>query len=86
MTSASIRKISLFLVHRASAFLRRLTHIFSTFVSDLCAVVVRTAITAIVFSCCVLMMLHYFGVPVPGPAELLNKFEGGLGRLVDVLS
>ena len=85
MTSASIRTILLFVVHRAKAFLRRFARTLGTFVSDLCAVVIRTAITAIVFSCCLLMTLHYFGVPVPGPAELLNKFEG-LGRLVDVLS
>lgn len=85
MTSASTRAVLLFVVHRADAFLRRLGRVVSTFLSDLCAVVIRTAITAIVFSCCVMMLLHYFGVPVPGPAELLNKFEG-LGRLVDVLS
>ena len=85
MTSASFRTILLFVVRRANAFLRRAGRILGTFVSDLCAVVIRTAITAIVFSSCVLMMLHYFGVPVPGPAELLNKFAG-LGRLVDVLS
>lgn len=85
MATASSRAGLLSIVRRGNVFLRRLARLAGRFVSTLGFAVLRAVITAVVFTTCVMFTLHYLGVPVPGPAELLDKFEG-LGRLVDVLS
>ncbi len=85
MTSASSRAAFLSVVHRGDVFLRRLVRVVGRFLSQLFLAVLRVVITGVVFSAGVMVMLYYLGVPVPGPAELLDKF-GALGRLVDILS
>ena len=44
----------------------------------------RAVITAVVFAVCFAASLRLLGVPVPGPAELLEKFEG-VSRLAEIL-
>jgi hypothetical protein len=47
--------------------------------------VLRALITAIVFAVCFVVALRLMGVPVPGPEELLEKFES-VSRLSEILS
>jgi hypothetical protein len=79
------RSIYLFVVQKADSSLRRLGRLVVTFLNHLCLAVLRTIITGVVFSACVWATLHYLGIPVPGPSELLDKFED-LGRLARILS
>lgn len=85
MTSASSRAVFLFVAQQGEVFLRRLVRVVATFLSKVCLAVVRVIITGVVFTTCVMVMLYYFGVPVPGPSELLDKFEA-LGQLARILS
>lgn len=85
MTSATSRAAFLSVVQRTSAFLRRRTRHAALFIKQLCVAVIRAAVTGFVFTTCVVITLYYLGVPVPGPAELIDKFES-LGRLADILS
>ncbi len=85
MAAVSSRAGFLFVVRRGNVFFRRFIRFVGTFLSTLGLAVLRAVITGVVFATCVMFTLHYLGVPVPGPADLLDKFEG-LGRLVDVLS
>jgi hypothetical protein len=85
MTSASSRAVFLFVVRQGESFLRRLFRLVATFVSKLCLVILRAIIAGVVFITCAIVMLHYLGVPLPGPSELLDKFED-LGRLARILS
>ena len=65
--------------------MRRFFRLVATLLSKVCLAVVRAIITTVVFTACVMVMLHYLGLPVPGPSELLDKFED-LGRLAKILS
>ncbi len=65
--------------------MRRLARAVATFLSRLCLAVLRIIITGLIFTVCMLVTLHYLGVPVPGPSELLHKFDG-VDRLVRILS
>lgn len=47
--------------------------------------VVRAAITSFVFAIGVLITLHFLGVPLPDPYELIDKLDG-VARLAEVLS
>jgi hypothetical protein len=85
MASASPRAAFLFVVRKAESFLRRLVRLVATFLSALCLAVLRVIVTSVVFTTCVMVLLHYLGIPVPVPSELLDKFEA-LGRLTRILS
>lgn len=65
--------------------MRLLGRLVVTFLNQLCLAVLRVIITSVVFSACVWATLHYLGVPVPGPAEFLDKLED-VGRLARILS
>jgi hypothetical protein len=83
--SASSRAAFLFVVRKGTPSLRRLVHLAAKLLGILCVTILRTIITSVVFVICVMVMLHYLGVPVPGPSELLDKFEA-LGELSRILS
>ena len=85
MTSASSRAVFLLVVQPAAVFMRRLVRLVSTFLHKLCLAVLRAIITGLVFATCAMVMLNYLGLPVPGPSELLDKFED-LSRLAEILS
>jgi hypothetical protein len=85
MTSASSRAVFLFVVQQGEFFLRRLGRLVATFLSKICLAVLRAIVAGIVFTTSAMVMLHYLGVPMPGPSELLEKFED-LGRLARILS
>ena len=72
-------------VKKAEAFLQRLGSTVATFVRDLCLAALRTIITVLVVVTCSMWILRYLGFPVPGPAELLDKF-GDVSRLAGLLS
>jgi len=65
--------------------MRRLARVVSLFLGRLCLAVLRALITGVVFTTSAMVMLHFLGVQVPGPSELLDKFEA-LGRLAEILS
>jgi hypothetical protein len=46
---------------------------------------VRVVVTWLIFAVCLAAVLRYMGVPVPGPAELLEQFES-VSRLAEILS
>ena len=85
MTRALSRGGFLFAVQRGQSFMRRLARVVSLFLGRLCLAVLRAIITVVVFITSAMVMLHFLGVPVPGPSELLDKFES-LGRLTTILS
>ncbi|HEV3468350.1 MAG TPA: hypothetical protein VG148_03455 [Pyrinomonadaceae bacterium] len=45
----------------------------------------RAAVTGLIFIVCFVAALRAMGVPVPSPAELLDRFEG-VSRLAEILS
>jgi hypothetical protein len=47
--------------------------------------VLHVLVTTLIFAVCFAVALRLLGVPVPGPAELLEKFEG-VSRLAEILS
>jgi hypothetical protein len=83
--SASSRAVVLFVVQKGKPSVRRLVRVAASFMRTLCLALLRAIITSVVFITCVMVMLHYLGVPVPGPSELLDKFEA-LGELSRILS
>ena len=85
MTSASLRAVFLLVVHKGESFLRPLVRLVATFLSNLCLAVLRVIVSCVVFTACVMVLMHYSGVPVPGLSDLLDKF-GALGRLTRILS
>lgn len=86
MTSASSPRVFLFVVLQAGLPLqRRLGRLVTTLMSTACLAVLRGIITAVVFTSCTIVMLHYLGFPVPVPSELIDKLEG-LGQLAGILS
>lgn len=85
MTSASSRAVFLFAQQRALRLIRPLIRLVATWMSKLCLAVMRALLTGVVFVTCTLVMMYYLGLPVPGPAELLDKLDG-LGRLARILS
>jgi hypothetical protein len=85
MTLASSRAVFLLVVQKADSFLRPLVRLVATFLSNLCLAVLRVIVSCVVFTTCVMVLLHYSGVPVPGLSDLLDKF-GALGRLTRILS
>jgi hypothetical protein len=64
---------------------RRVRRLVAPFLSKLCLGVLRVIVTSVVFITCAALTLRYFGIPVPGPYELLDRFED-LGRLARILS
>ena len=85
MDLPSSRAVFNFVVHQGESFLIRLSHMVAAFLSSLCAAVLRIIVTGVVFTICMMAMLHYFGVPIPGPSDVLNKVEA-VGRLARILS
>ena len=85
MTRALSRAGFPFLVQRCQFFIKRLVRVVARFLGRLCFAVLRAIITGLVFTTGAMLMLHFLGVPVPGPSELLDKFEA-LGELANILS
>lgn len=65
--------------------MRQLGRLVGTLMSRVCLAVLRAIIAGVVFTTCMMVVLHYLGVPVPGPSELIDKFES-VGRLANILS
>jgi hypothetical protein len=63
----------------------RFVRALSLVAHQLISVVLKTAITGLVFGICLVITLHYLGIPVPSPYDLIDKFEG-LARLAKILS
>ena len=63
----------------------RVFRALSAILKNVLSVVVRAVVTTLVFGACVVGTAHYMGVPLPSPAELLQKFEG-VSKLGKVLS
>jgi hypothetical protein len=66
-------------------FLRWFVRAVVTSLRTLFAAVLRAIVTSLVFAACAMVMLHYLGLPMPRPSDLLDKFEA-LGRLTRILS
>lgn len=65
--------------------MRQLGRVVGTLMSRVCLAILRAIIAGVVFTTCMMVVLHYLGVPVPGPSELIDKFES-VGRLANILS
>ena len=65
--------------------MRRLVRLVTTTMSKVCFAVLRAIIAGFVFATCAMVLLHYLGVPLPVPSELLDSLEG-VGRLARILS
>ncbi|MGH9882556.1 MAG: hypothetical protein ACRD6N_14055 [Pyrinomonadaceae bacterium] len=53
----------------------RFLHFLSVGIRGLISAVVKSPITAVVFTTSLMITLLYMGVPVPSPHELIDKFE-----------
>jgi hypothetical protein len=62
--------------------IRRVFRSVSKFVQQLFGAVLKAVVTSMVLGVFVVSVMHYLGVPVPSPNELI----GGLTRLAKVLS
>lgn len=51
----------------------------------LCRAALRAFVTGLIFAVCFAAALRIMGVPVPGPSELMDKFES-VSRLAEILS
>jgi hypothetical protein len=65
--------------------MRRLVRLAATFMNMVCLAVLRAIIAGVVFITCAMVMMHYLGLPLSVPSELLDKLES-LGRLARILS
>ena len=63
----------------------RVFRLLSTVARSLCRAALRAVVTGIVFALCLAAASVYLGLPVPGPQELLEKFES-VSQLADILS
>jgi urea transporter len=63
----------------------RLAHVFAAACRHILQTVLRVLVTVLVSAVCLMVMLRYLGVPVPGPVQLLKSVEG-LSELAKVLS
>jgi hypothetical protein len=63
----------------------KIVHYFGLVVRRTLSVVARTLMTCLIFVTCAVIAMHLFGIPVPIPDELLDKFEG-LARLAKKLA
>jgi hypothetical protein len=63
----------------------RLVRSLSASLRHFCAALAKAVITSAVFGACVVIVMHYMGVPVPTPHELLKNFSG-LSKLARILS
>lgn len=57
----------------------------SQFLQQIFSAMVRAFVTTLVFGVCVVGLMHYLGMPVPSPSQLLHGLEG-LSKLAGVLS
>ena len=62
--------------------IQRLIRSTSVFVAQLGMALVRAVVTSVLIGAFAVGLMHYMGVPVPNPDDLVN----GLTRLADVLS
>ena len=63
----------------------RLIRLLSTTARRLCRAALRVVLTGIIFALCLAAASVYLGLPVPGPQELLERFES-VSQLADILS
>jgi hypothetical protein len=64
---------------------RRALRLFRTLARRLWRAALRAVVTGLIFIVCFVAALRAMGVPVPGPAELLERFAGA-SRLAEILS
>lgn len=62
--------------------MRRVLRSVSSFLTQLCAALLKAVVTSMVLGLFVVSIMHYMGVPVPSADDLLR----GVSRLADVLS
>ena len=62
--------------------IRRVLRSVSTFVTQLVGAVLKAMVTSIVIGAFAVSLMHYMGVPVPNPHDLIN----GLSQLAKILS
>jgi len=62
--------------------MRRIRRSVSAFLTQLGVALIKTVVTSIVVGFIVVLFMHYMGVPVPDPTELLQ----GVSRLAHALS
>ena len=65
--------------------MRRLVRLAATFMSMVCLTVLRAIIGGVVFTTCTMLMMHYLGVPLQVPSEVLDTLES-IGKLARILS
>ena len=62
--------------------IRRLMRKVSAFLTQFVGALLKAVVTSVVLGAVLVSIMHYMGVPVPSPHDLL----GGLSRLAHVLS
>lgn len=63
----------------------RVIRLLSTAARRLCRAALRVVLTGVIFALCLAAASAYLGLPVPGPQELLERFES-VSQLADILS
>jgi len=62
--------------------IRRVIRSVSTFVGQLFTAALKAVVTSVVIGALAVTFMHYMGVPVPNPHDLIN----GLSQLAKILS
>ena len=65
--------------------MRRLVRLAATVMRKICLAVLQALIFTVVFTVCAMGMMHYLGLPVQVPPEVMDTLES-LGRLTKILS
>lgn len=63
----------------------RIVHQLSSVAGRALSVAIRTVITCTVFGTCLMLTLHYMGIPVPSPYDLIHNFDA-LDKLAKILT
>ena len=62
--------------------IRRYARKLSSFLTQLCAALLKAVLTSVILGVVIVSIMHYMGVPVPSGDDLLR----GVSRLAHVLS
>ena len=85
MTSASSRPVLHSVVQRGEFALRQLVRLAATIMRGVFLWILRAIIGGVVFIVCAMVTMHYLGIPLQVPPEVMDTLES-LGRLTKILS
>lgn len=68
-------KVNCFKVTGSVLMRNRLVRSVSASISHVIAAVLKAVVTSVVLGACVVAVMHYMGVPVPSPSDIIHSVE-----------